>query len=460
MTKRVAIIGAGPGGYVAAIRAAQLGCGVTLIEKDRVGGVCLNRGCIPTKTMAATAELLERARRAAEYGLAAGEVRPEMPRLRARQEAVVKRLAGGIGLLLQKHKIELIQGAARFISPHELEVALPDGGRRTVAADAFVIAVGTRAEAPAVFGYDGATVITSDEALQIEEIPSRLVVVGGGVVGCEFASIFSALGAKVTVLELMPGLLPMLDAELGRALSLSFKKRGIEAVTGARVAKVVKENGGARVELEDGRSFQADRVLISIGRHAETEALNPGAAGIRVDERGRIPVDRGLRTNVPHIYAIGDVNDLPYDLAHVASHHGLVAAANIAGEERTVETEVVPSVVFTLPEIASVGRTAEGAAAAGIRVQTGKFPFLASGKAVAMGETEGFVKIVADAETGRILGVHIMGPHASDLIAEGALAVRTGATLETVAWTIHAHPTLAETFMEAAEAAHGRAIHI
>ncbi|MGE5598007.1 MAG: dihydrolipoyl dehydrogenase, partial [Bacteroidota bacterium] len=456
MTKRVAIIGAGPGGYVAAIRAAQLGCGVTLIEKDRVGGVCLNRGCIPTKTMAATAELLERARRAAEYGLAAGEVRPEMPRLRARQEAVVKRLAGGIGLLLQKHKIELIQGAARFISPHELEVALPDGGRRTVAADAFVIAVGTRAEAPAVFGYDGATVITSDEALQIEEIPSRLVVVGGGVVGCEFASIFSALGAKVTVLELMPGLLPMLDAELGRALSLSFKKRGIEAVTGARVAKVVKENGGARVELEDGRSFQADRVLISIGRHAETEALNPGAAGIRVDERGRIPVDRGLRTNVPHIYAIGDVNDLPYDLAHVASHHGLVAAANIAGEERTVETEVVPSVVFTLPEIASVGRTAEGAAAAGIRVQTGKFPFLASGKAVAMGETEGFVKIVADAETGRILGVHIMGPHASDLIAEGALAVRTGATLETVAWTIHAHPTLAETFMEAAEAAHGR----
>ncbi|MGQ9779950.1 MAG: dihydrolipoyl dehydrogenase [Bacillota bacterium] len=456
---QLAIIGAGPGGYVAAIRAAQRGAMVCLIERDRVGGVCLNRGCIPTKTLAATAELYTRMRRAADYGLAAEGAGFDMERITRRKDEVVKRLASGAEYLLKKNGVELLKGTARLLSPHELLVT-GEEGETVVAADYIVIAAGTVPFVPPAFGHDGRRVITSDEALNLTELPARIVIVGGGAIGCEFASIYRAFGSDVAVVEMLPGLLPPLDAELGRALALSFKKRGIGVHTGRKVEEVEKNVSSVTVRLDNGGILQGDLLLVAVGRKTVADELDLPRAGLAADARGRIPVDRDLRTAVPHIYAVGDINDKPYDLAHAASHQGLAVAESLFGPGRVYEDGAVPSCVFTDPEIASVGLAGEEAEAKGLAVRVGKFPYLANGRAVAMGEPEGWVKVVAEEGTGRILGVHIFGAHASDLVAEATLAVRHGLTVAELAETIHAHPTLAETIPEAAEGVFGLSIHV
>ncbi len=456
---QLAIIGAGPGGYVAAIRAAQRGARVCLIERDEVGGVCLNRGCIPTKALVASAELYGRIKRAAEYGLAAGGASVDMARVIGRKDEVVKRLVGGVQFLLNKNKVQLIKGMARFRSPHELAVAGPEG-ETLVSAEKIIIAAGTVPFAPGIFGHDGRLVMTSDEALNPTELPKRLIIVGGGAIGCEFASIYRAFGAEVTVIELLPSLLPMFDAEIGKYLGLAFKKRGITVLTGQKVEAVEKSEAGVTVSLASGRVITADRLLLSIGRRTAVDGLGLEAAGLAPDEHGRLRVGRDLQTAVPGIYAVGDINDLPYDLAHAASHQGLAVADTLYGPGRIYGDEAMPNCVFTDPEIASVGLTSEQAAERGMDVKVGKFPYTANGKALAMGEAEGWVKIVAEAGSGRLLGVHVMGAHASDLIAEAALAVRQGLTAAELAETIHAHPTLAETVMEAAEAVDGLSVHV
>lgn len=459
MTTQLAIVGAGPGGYVAAIRAAQRGAKVCLIERAEVGGTCLNRGCIPTKTLVASASLYTRIQRAAEYGLTVGEVRPDMERIIRRKNEVVERLAGGVKFLLNRNRVHLLQGTARFVSPRELAIDTPEG-RVALTAEKIIIAAGTVPAVPPAFGYDGEFVLTSDEALNLTHLPGRLIVVGGGVIGCEFASIFRAFGVEVSVVEMLPGLLPLLEAELGKSLGLSFRKRGLKVFTGQSVAEVDRSAGEVSVSLASGEILTADRLLVAIGRRTVADELGLDAAGLDVDERGRIPVGRDLRTEVPGIYAIGDINTMGYDLAHAASHQGLAVVETLYGPGRSYEDDAVPNCVFTDPEIASVGMTAEEAARQGLTVRTGKFPFLANSKAVAMGETEGWVKVVAEAGSGRILGVHIFGAHASDLIAEAALAVRNGMAAEELARTIHAHPTLAEVLPEAAEGAYGLSIHV
>ena len=459
MEAQLAIIGAGPGGYVAAIRAAQRGAKAVLIERDQVGGVCLNRGCIPTKALVASAQLLTRIKKAGDYGLTVGEARPDLARIVQRKDEVVRRLVGGVGFLLKKYGVQLVKGTARFVSPRELSVDTAEG-TISVTAEAIIVAAGTKPLVPQVFGHDGRLVMTSDEVLNLTELPARLVVIGGGVIGCEFASIYRALGTEVSVVEMLPRLLPMLDAELGKALELSFKKRGIAVRTGAKVEEVSKESATAGVRLSSGEVLTTERVLVAIGRQTVANELDLEAAGLAVDHRGRIAVGRDLRTTVPGIFAIGDINDLPYDLAHAASHQGLAVVETLYGPGRVYMDEAVPSCVFTDPEIASVGLTVEEAESKGLLTKTGKFPYAASGKAMAMGEPEGWVKMVAEAGSGRLLGVHIMGAHAADLIGEAALAVHRGVTAHELTETIHAHPTLAETLMEAAEGVLGAGIHV
>lgn len=460
MDAQLAIIGAGPGGYVAAIRAAQRGIKAILIEREQVGGTCLNWGCIPTKTLAASAELYARIRRAGDYGLAVtGEIKPEMDRIVRRKDEVVKRLAGGIESLLRKYRVHLVRGTARFASPREIAVSAAEG-ETLIQAESVIIAAGTVPLVPPAFGYDGRLVITSNEALSLTELPRRMVIIGGGVIGCEFASFYHVFGVEVQVVEMLPGLLPLLEAEIGRILAFSFKKRGIKVFTGQKVEELVKGQDEASIRLSSGETLTADRILVAIGRRTVAHELGLERAGLAVDRRGRIPVDSSLRTAVPHIYAIGDINDKPYDLAHAASSQGLAVVESLCGAGRTYEDEVMPNCVFTDPEIATVGLTTEEAAAKGIAVKTGKFPYPANGRALAMGEAEGWVKMLAAADSDRILGVHIMGAHASDLIAEAALAIRNGLTVADLTRTIHAHPTLAEMLMEAGEAAHRLSIHI
>lgn len=455
----VVIIGAGPGGYVAAIRAAQLGLSVCAVEEAAVGGTCLNRGCIPTKALYASVSLLAQMRRASEYGLRVGEVAADFPAIMARKAAVVDRLVKGIHHLFKKNRITLLAGRGRLLDCRRVRVEGPGGEVREVIGRHVILATGSR---PAVFpalGYDGRQVITSDEALSLEAVPASLLVVGGGAIGCEFASLFAELGSRVTVVEAMPNLLPLVDEEVSRQLRSYFKRRGIEVKTGTTVQAVEKRPSSVKVFLGSGEELEVERVLVSVGRVPNTSDLGLEEAGVEVNARGEIPVTEGMETNVPGIFAVGDVTDVRAKLAHVASRQGVVAAERIAGRPAAMDYRAVPSCVFTRPEVASVGLTEAEAEKAGQPVRVGRFFFLANGKALAMGETEGFVKVVADGRDGRVLGVHIIGPHASDLIAEGTLAVEAGVSAERLAQVIHAHPTLPEALLEAAEAAEGRAIH-
>ena len=452
MEYQVAIIGAGPGGYVAALHAARLGMKVCLIEKSEVGGVCLNQGCIPTKTLVGSAKVFSLLTKAAEYGIQIGtDARPNWKRILERKNQVVARLIKGIHYLLDQAKVELISGRAVFCSGRELLVTLDDGTRRSVKAEKIIVATGSEPSVPDVFDYDGVKVITSNEALALPELPESLVIIGGGVVGCEFASIFATFGVKVTIVELMDQLIPNLDPEISGSLRLQLKKKRVGIRTSTAVNQVIKGEDGVRLVLSDGKDLSSSNVLVSIGRRPSSSQLGLEGIGVNLNSKGEIQVNRHLQTNLPWIYAIGDVNDQPWDLAHAASFQGITAVEHLAGKPAVWCDEALPNCIFTDPEVATVGMTVQEANAQGWEGVTSKAPFLANGKALAQGEAVGFVKLVADKRSGRILGAQIIGPEASDLIAEAALAVKHHFTIEQLAGTIHAHPTLAESVKEAAE---------
>ncbi|MGE5607152.1 MAG: dihydrolipoyl dehydrogenase [Bacteroidota bacterium] len=452
MDYQVAIIGAGPGGYVAALHAARLGMKVCLIEKSEVGGVCLNQGCIPTKTLVGSAKTFSLITKAAEYGIQAGtDARPDWKRILERKNQVITRLVKGIHYLLDQAKVELINGTAAFVSGHELKITLTDGTERSVGAEKIIIATGSEPNVPEFFNYDGAKVITSNEVLDLPELPESLAIIGGGVIGCEFASIFATFGVKVTIVELMDQLIPNLDSEISGSLRLQLKKKGIEIRTATAVNEALQEETGVRLILSDGKELSTAKVLVSIGRKPNSGQLGLEGIGVKLNAKGRIEVNQNLQTNLPWIYAIGDVNDQPWDLAHAASFQGIAAAKHLSGKPVVWSVEAMPNCIFTDPEVATVGMTAQEAVAEGLEAVTSKAPFLANGKALAQGEAVGFIKVVADKKSHRILGVQIIGPEASNLIAEAGLAVKHHLTIEQLTETIHAHPTLAESLHEAAE---------
>ena len=461
MQTEIAVLGAGPGGYVAALRAAQLGANVTIIEEDNLGGVCLNVGCIPTKALLRSAEVLRTMQHAKDYGLRlTGAVEADWPAILKRKNRVVKRLVGGVGVLLRKAEVQVLNGRGRLIGPNALEVTAPDGLQKLEAKN-IIIATGSRPIQLPLPGMDLPGVIDSTAALSLGELPQRLLIIGGGVIGAEFADIFGAFGVEVTIVEMLDRLIPLMDAELGQVLERSFGRRRMKLYLSSQLARLDAVETGlqATVVTEEGEiKLQADRVLVAVGRRPNIEGLGLEAAGVHYQKIG-IPVNEKMQTNVPGIYAIGDVTG-GLQLAHVASHGGEVAAENVLGHSSTLDLKTVPSCVYTDPEVASVGLTEEQARQAGHDVQVGRFPLIANGKALTYGESSGFVKVVSETRFGEVLGLHIAAPHASDLIHEGGLAMALEATLDEIATTVHGHPTLGEAVREAALAAQGKAIHL
>lgn len=454
----IAILGAGPGGYVAAIRGAQLGGKIALIEKDVVGGTCLNRGCIPTKAMLASASVFSHVKEAESFGIAVENYSVNLEKIVDRKDGIVKQLTGGIDKLLEHHGVDVFKGTGVFKDQNTLEVTSLNGDLQRVEARNVIIATGSEAATIAALGYDGVNVMTSTEILNLKVQPSSLIIIGAGVIGCEFASVFSELGTRVTMVEALDRVLPMVDEEVSKRFTLLLKKRKIGIQTGVMVEKVAKGEAGMVVSLSNGKELVADKVLIGIGRTLNSKGLGLEDIGVALGKRGEILTDGLMKTNVAHIYAIGDVNNKVL-LAHAASAQGQCVVENILkGKHEVADVDFVPNAIYTFPEIASIGITEAEAAAKG-EIRVGKFPFTACGKALCIGEKDGFIKIIADAKTDAIVGVHIIGPHATDLIAEAVLAMRKGLTVEDMAKTIHAHPTISESMMEAAEAVHGLAIH-
>jgi len=457
------IVGAGPGGYVAAIRAAQLGMKVALVEREHLGGVCLNRGCIPSKAMLRVADLYTTLQHADEFGILADNVRLDYARALRYRDKVVGNLRNGVGGLLKSQGVQVLTGHGRLSGPREVSVQ-NNGSSETVAARRIMLATGSKPAVPPIPGADNAEfVITSDGALELIEPPKSMVVIGGGAVGLEWAVMFHAFGAEVTVIEMMPTLLPVEDEEIGKQLARILAKRGLKIQTAARVEAIeAADEGGAivRYTAADGKeaAAQGEKVLLGVGRVPLTADLGLEAAGVAV-ERGWVPSDERLQTNVEGIYAIGDITRHQL-LAHVASHQGVVAVEGMAGHEQHIHYHRVPGVVFTHPEVASVGLTEALASERGHDVQVGRFPLAALGRAQTYGDTEGFVKIVTDGKYGEILGVHIIGATASDMIAEATLAIQLEATVDDLVTTIHAHPTWPEANAEAALASRGLALHL
>ena len=446
---------------MAALRAAQLGAHVALIEKDRVGGTCLNVGCIPTKALTTSAELLLKARRASEFGVSIPSALPDLPSLMAYKQAAVDRLVGGVEQLLKKRKVALVRGEGRLVRPDTLRVTDAAGQAVEISARHVILAPGSVTARPPIPGLDLPGVMTSTEALDITDVPAYLIVIGGGVIGLEFACIYEALGSRVTVLEMMPTLLPGgTDATLARRLASILRRRGMAIHTGATVQAIEPAGSGLRVIFAGAKgevAVEGERVLVAVGRWPNTSGLGLAELGVKMNGRS-IAVDEHLRTNLPNVWAIGDaVGGMM--LAHKAMVDGRVVAENVTGGRRAVDYRSVPSVIFTRPEVASVGLTEAEARAQGADVKVTRFPFSANPRAQILGETEGLVKLVCDAGSGRVLGVHLMGPHVTDLIAEGALAVQVGATADDLAWTTHAHPTLPEAMLEAALGFRGATIH-
>ena len=457
-TYDVGIIGGGPGGYVAAIKAAQLGGSVCLIEKGAWGGTCLNRGCIPTKTLFAVANLATQVQEASAFGVNInGDATIDYPQVLTHKTSVIQQLTGGIAQLLKANGVDTFNGTATLIDRNTIVVSKPDGTTEQLDAKNIIIATGSEPAEPPVFEIDENQVLTTTGILNLTELPESLLIVGGGVSGCEFASIFNALGCHVTVLELLPTILATEDVQVIRHIQLFMKRKGITIHTGAKLTHVKKSDASVTAVLESGEELTAEKMLISIGRRYNTDGIGLEKVGVRT-EAGKIVVDPQMQTNVAGIYAVGDVASR-YLLAHVASAEGKVAAQNCLGDSVEMDYQVIPWCVFTLPEIGHVGMTEKEATDEGYDVKIGRFPYAANGKALGLRETDGFVKTVSDSDSGDILGVHIVGAHASTLIHEAAVAIRTGATTMDIAGTVHAHPTLAEMVMESAEAAYDRAIH-
>lgn len=455
----VVVIGAGPGGYPAAIRAAQRGAKVAVVEKEKVGGTCLNWGCIPTKALLASAELIAHAREAEKFGVKITGIEPDWTAIQERKQKITDTLVGGILQLLKANGITLVEGTGSITADKNVLVKTADG-EVTLEAGSIIIATGSDPAELPTFDFSKPAVMTSTDALALDHVPKSLIIVGSGVIGSEFACVFSTLGTEIVMVELMARMLPTEDSRVAKQMRSTFRKAGIDIKTETTVEEVLEyRDDGIKVKLSSGEEIEAEKLLVSIGRKFNSAGLGLEDLGVDADERGRIMVNDKMETTVPGIYAIGDVIG-GILLAHTATFEGLVAAENATGGNATIDYTVVPACIFTIPEIGSVGLNADKAAEQGIEVNVSRFSFGALGKALAMGEDYGFVQLVIDAKNDKILGAQIMGPHASDLVHEVAIAMKMGATAEDIATTIHAHPSLPEAIMEAAEAAHGKSIHV
>lgn len=463
------IIGSGPGGYVAAIRAAQLGLKTAIIERynDRLGGTCLNVGCIPSKALLDSSEHYHNAEsRFAEHGIKLSNLGVDMPQMIKRKNEVVDQTVKGVQFLMKKNKVDVHYGHGTFTGPNEVHVAASDGGEnKTLTGKNFIIATGSKPITPAMMNYDKNRVITSTEALNINKVPKRMVIVGGGVIGLELGSVYARLGCAVEVVEFQDRIIPTMDKDCSKELMRALKKIGVKFHLKHKVTDVkgLKTKCKVTVEKRDGGEpfeIEADYCLIAIGRRPYTDNLGLDKAGVTVDERGRVAVDDHLATNVPHIYAIGDVIRGAM-LAHKAEEEGVFVAETIAGQKPHIDYNLIPGVVYTWPEVAAVGQTEAELKAAGIPIKTGKFPFKALGRARASMDIEGMVKVISHAETDEILGVHMVGPRTADMIAEAVALMEFRASAEDAARMSHAHPTYTEAFKEAALAATGdRALHV
>jgi len=460
----VTVIGAGPGGYVAAIRAAQLGLKVAVVEKDkRLGGTCGLRGCIPTKALLMAAHNLELAQHLSEFGINVKDVSFDFGVVQKRKDKIVLKNAKGVEYLFKKNKITVFNATGKLALPGKVQLTGADGTSQTIESKNIIIATGSVVRPIPGFDTDGVKVVNSDHILELKEVPKSLIVMGAGAVGVEFASVYSRFGAQTTLIELMPRLLPIEDEEVSKELEKSFRKRGIKAQVDTRLEKMEKTATGVKVTGKTSKGeaveIEAEMLLVAVGRMPYLQGLGLEGTKIKV-ERGAIQVDDLCRTGEPNVYAIGDVIPTPW-LAHLASKEGILAVEQIAGKNpHPLNMRLVPNCTYCDPEVASVGLTEAKAKELGYDVKVGKFPFSASGKARIIGEEEGFIKIVAEKKYDEVLGVHIIGPHATELIAEACAAMQLETTAEELGRTIHAHPTVAETMMEAAEGVHDLTIHI
>ncbi len=460
MEADVTIIGAGPGGYVCAIRAAQLGLKTVIIEEDVLGGECLNYGCIPSKSLITVSKLYDRVKEAEKFGLKFTGLSVDFAQMQKWKGEVVAKLVGGIESLLKGNRVTILMGRAEISDRNKVKVSGPNG-QQEIATKQIVIATGTKSAQLPGLEFDGEFVIGSKEALTLMSAPKRLLIVGGGAIGLEFASLYQKLGSEVTIVEIMDQLLPGNDPEVVRVVQRKLEGQGAKVHLKSKVASMSKGKGTVQVSIQttDGVvTEEVDKVLVSVGRKSNTTGLNLAAIGVKTDDRGFIVTDNKMETNVPGVYAIGDVRGPPM-LAHKASKEGIVAAERAAGMPSAADWTVIPDAVFCDPEIASAGLTEAKAAEAGYTVKKSRFQFAALGRALSTGEPEGFVKIVSNAADGRVLGAQIVGPEASNLISEVALAIEMGATVEDIALTVHPHPTLSEAIMEASESAAGKPIH-
>ena len=454
---RLVVIGAGPGGYTAAFRAADLGLDTVLVERyANLGGVCLNVGCIPSKALLHAAAVIDEAAHAKDYGIDFGAPKIALDTLRTYKGKVVGQLTKGLAGMAKQRKVRVVTGAAKFVSPHELEIATAEGNK-LLRFEQCIIAAGSQALKLPGFPWDDPRVMDSTDALELADIPNKLLVVGGGIIGLEMATVYRALGSEVTVVELMDQLMPGADLDLVKPLAERLKKQGVAVHLKTKVAKVEASKKGLTATFEGEKSLEPmlfDRVLVAVGRAPNGGKLDAGKAGVQVTERGYIPVDRQMRTNVPHVFAIGDLVGNPM-LAHKATHEARLAAEVASGEKREWTARVIPSVAYTDPEVAWVGVTENEAKAKGLNYGVGKFPWAASGRAIGLGRTEGFTKLIFDEDSHRVIGAGIVGVHAGDLIAELALAIEMGCEAGDIGHTVHPHPTLSESVAFASEVYEG-----
>jgi dihydrolipoamide dehydrogenase len=454
----IAVIGGGPGGYVAALKAGQLGASTAIIEQSHLGGTCLNNGCIPSKALLASAELLHHIQHAGELGVEVGPAKANWEKIQARKDKVLATLRGGIKGLLTARKVSIFQGSAVLDGPGKIAVKKAGGAAEQITADKVILASGSIPSRIPGWPADANIVCTSDEALHWKTLPQRLLIVGGGVIGCEFACMMQAMGVDVTVVEMLPQILPNMDAQIAELLTKIFTKRGIKVHVGVKIEQMhVTPAGGAKATLGNGQAVEADRVLVATGRRPNTAELNLASVGITPD-RGFVRVDDRMQTPVRGYYCIGDANGRCL-LAHAASAHGIVAVENALGHDRVFDAPI-PNCVYTFPEIASVGMTAEEARAKGLPVSVGNFPLAFLGKAMAVSDTEGFVKVIRNRETNQLLGVHMIGHNATECIAAAGALLHQKVTVEAVAETVFAHPTISESIKEAAEDALSMALHL
>lgn len=454
---KVVVIGAGPGGYEAAIKAAKLGAKVTVVEKDNLGGTCLNRGCIPTKALLASSDVFTTVKNATKFGVnVMGEVTADFPAMISRKDKLVSQLIKGIEFLFKKNGIEVVYGTGKLIDKNKVEVTRDDGSMEILEADRIILATGSVPVCPPLFNYDGKNVITSDEVLSLNKAPASIIIVGGGVIGCEIGQFLRRLGTEVTIVEMMPHILPMEDEDVANQLLRQFKRDKIKVIAGKAITSVKVEENRVVAGLEDGE-LEAEIMMVSIGRKPYTDGLGLENVGIQTDKAGRIPVNKKMETLVEGIYAIGDIVDSPF-LAHVASKEGLIAAENALGGNKEASYHAIPRCVYTDPEVAAVGITEAEAKAAGVNYKKGSFDFRGLGKAQAIDKIQGFVKVLAD-ENERLIGAAVVGPNATDLLTELTLAVHLGLDADQVGDVIHPHPTLSEAIMEALHDIHGQSVH-